>query len=74
VRDGAVDELVIELDALDGVTLAVAPVTRLEAPRRAARNGAELGVVVGERLHERRGALFDQGVSRSGRCRRGCRL
>ena len=30
-RDGAVDELVVELDALDRVALAAAPVARLEA-------------------------------------------
>ena len=66
VRDGAIDALVVELDALDRIALAAAPVALLEARRRAARDGAELGVVVGEGLNERRGALFDECVAAAG--------
>ena len=63
LRDGAVDALVVELDALDRIALAAAPVARFEALRRAARDRAKLGVVVGERLDQRGGALFDECVA-----------
>ena len=51
--DGAVDVAVVEVDALDGVLLAAAPVALLEALPRALRDRAELGVVVRERVDER---------------------
>ena len=66
VRDGAIDALVVELDTLDRIALAAAPVALLEALRRAPRDGAKLGVVVGEGLNERRGALIDECVAAAG--------
>ncbi len=67
MRDGAIDALVVELDALDSIALTAPPVPRLEAQRRTARDGTELGVVIGEGLNERRGALVDECVAAAGR-------
>jgi hypothetical protein len=66
--DAAGDVLVVELDALDRVLLAAAPVAFLESLRRAARDGPELGVVVAERVHEQLGAVRDQRFARGGLC------
>ncbi len=63
--DAARDVLLVELDALDCVLLAAAPVALLEPLRRAARDGAELGVVVGERIDQQLGAVGDQRVTRT---------
>ena len=68
--DAAVDVLVVELDALDRVLLAAAPVAVLEALRRAPRDGAELGVVVREGVDQRLGAVRDQRVARTRAVRR----
>ena len=62
-RNGAIDVLVVKLDALHRVALTSAPVARFEALRRAPRDHPIFSVVVGERLHERRCALFDQRVA-----------
>ena len=63
LRDGAIDALVVQLDALDRIALAAAPVALFEALRRAPRDGAKLGVVVRERLDERARAFFDERVA-----------
>src|SRR5213080_4968418 len=60
-RDRLVHEALVEPDALDGVLLARAQVAAVEAQRRAARDGAELRVVTGERLDGVAGALLSQG-------------
>src|SRR3981081_2493952 len=60
LRDRLVYGAVVEPDALDGVLLAVAPVACVEAQRRAARDGAELPIVVGESIHDLPRAVLRQ--------------
>ena len=64
--DGAVDVAVVEIDPLDRVLLAAAPVPVLEALARALRDRAELGVVVRERIDERLRAASDELVAAAG--------
>ena len=64
--DRAVDVAVVEVDALDRVLLAAAPVAVLETLPGALGDGAELGVVVRERVDERLRALCDQRVAAVG--------
>src|SRR5439155_794452 len=60
-RDRLVHEALVEPDALDGVLLARAQVAAVEGQRRAARDGAEIRIVTGERLDGVAGALLSQG-------------
>jgi len=57
LRDGGVNVAVVELDALDRIALARAPVARFEALRGAPRDRAELRVVVGERRGDESGSV-----------------
>src|ERR1700722_14685231 len=52
LRDAAIDEAIIQLDALDGVALACLPVAAVEVQGSAPRDGAKFGVIVGERLRD----------------------
>src|SRR5580692_3346935 len=52
LRDAAIDEAIVQLDALDGVALACLPVAAVEVQGSAPRDGAKFGVVVGESLRD----------------------
>src|SRR5262249_32507129 len=52
LRDGLVDEPIVELDALDRVALASLPVARIETHRRPPRDDPELSVVKPKRLDD----------------------
>ena len=57
LRDRLIHVAVVELDALHGIPLAALPVAVVEARGRAARDGAELSVVVREGFRDAVGAF-----------------
>src|SRR5579863_7867905 len=70
LRDGLIDEAVVQLDAFHRVLVAGARITVVEAQRRASRDGAKLGVIAREGVHDLLPAFARAqalGVGRAGR-------